>query len=459
MIYAADCETSGLLDMLYEQECPKLHNFCAIPIDGDEILLFHKGCGKSLQAFFDTGPTLVVHNGKTFDCEALRFFNYDLSKCKIIDSLALSWYLEPARMRHGLAEYGEEFGVPKPVIEDWENQTQEDYNHRVVEDCKIQKLLWLSQVKRLEELYGKKPGSYDVVLNFFNWKMQQQVIQQRYRWKLDVPEAEVLQQKLEVEIEKKTLALGKVMPNIAVWKVCNPPSKPFKKSGELSATGEKWKELTESQNLPFHHKLSIKIISGWKEPNPASHAQIKDWLYKLGWEPMTFKFTKDADGNPKNIPQVNLQGGEVCQSVIELIPKCKGIENIAGLGILNHRNSVVKGFLRDHVNGELIAGCQGFTNTLRLQHREIVNLPSLRVKYGEDLRGLLVAREGKILLGSDLSSLEDSVKHHFQIPIDPEYVKSQMTDGFDPHNAIAIAAGLMTQEQADFYRWYKKEHK
>jgi DNA polymerase I-like protein with 3'-5' exonuclease and polymerase domains len=98
---------------------------------------------------------------------------------------------------------------------------------------------------------------------------------------------------------------------------------------------------------------------------------------------------------------------------------------------------------------------QGFTNTLRVQHREIVNLPSLRVKYGEQLRGLLMARPGCVLLGSDLSSLEDRLKHHFQWKLDPEYVKSQMTKGFDPHNAIAVIAGLMKQEEADWYAQYK----
>lgn len=454
-IYAADCETSGLLEDLYKQDSPKLHNFCAIPIDGDnEIILFDKN-NRGMQKWLDEGHTLVIHNGILFDGEALKFFKYDLSKCTIIDSLALSWYLEPTRMRHGLAEYGEEFGIPKPVVEDWEGLTQAEYNHRVIEDCKIQKRLWLRQVQRLKALYGNEPGSYDRVVSFLMWKMEELRQQQTNKWKLDVAGAENLQDELAAEILIKTEALREAMPKNKIYAVRKRPAKPFKKTGELSATGEKWKALTESMGLPFDHKDDIKVVVNEEPGNPASHTQIKAWLDGLGWQAETFKFVREEDGTTRQIPQINLKGGEICQSVKDLIPKCAGIEHLAGLGILNHRYGVVKGFLRDQVDGYLIASAQGFTNTLRLQHREIVNLPSLRVKYGAELRGLLVADDGKILLGSDLSSLEDRIKHHFQWKLDPKYVQSQMDPLFDPHIAIATSAGLMTEAEGNFYKWVK----
>lgn len=459
-VYAADIESTGLLEQMKKQSNPRLHNFCAISEDDDEdIVLFEYTNRKGIQDFLDQGHTFVMHNGKLFDFEALIFLGFDVSKSKLIDSLALSWYLEPTRLKHGLESYGVEFGVPKPPIADWESLTQEDYNNRVIEDCKIQKKLWIKQKQRLKELYGDFEGSYDKIVNFLMWKMDQQVIQQRNKWKINIDSATVLQQELEVAIEKKTDALREAMPKNPKYSVKKRPKEPFKKNGELSAAGLKWKELTSSLNLSFEHKDDIKVVSSYDDGNPASHNQIKDWLYSLGWEPMTFKFVREDDGTTRQIPQVNLKGGEVCESVKELIPKCAGIEHIAGLGILSHRNSVVKGFLRDQIDGELVAGCQGFTNTLRLQHREIVNLPSLRVLYGEQLRGCLVAREGYTLLGSDLSSLEDRIKHHFQWDLDPEYVKSQMSSDFDPHLMVAVMGGLMTQEESNWYKWYKKVDK
>jgi hypothetical protein len=458
-IYAADIETSGLIDDMIRQSNPRLHNLGLIAVDTKKESLFEGSQRGEIQAFFDTGPTLIMHNGKLFDIEALTFLGYDVSKVKIIDTLPLSWYLEPQRLKHGLAEWGEFFGVPKPKIEDWENQTQEEYNHRVMEDCKIQLSLWKYLQGKLRVLYGDAEGSYDRFVSYLMWKMDELVMQQRNRWKLDVEAAKNLQKELEKAIEDKVVALTEVMPKVPVKVIKSRPAKPFKKNGDLSSAGEKWKELTESLGLPFEHKADIEVIKEWKDGNPASSSQIKMWLDSLGWEAQTFKFVREEDGTTRQIPQINLKGGEVCQSVKDLIPKCAGIEHIAGLGILNHRVGVVKGFLRDAVNGEVTARASGFTNTLRLTHKECVNLPSLRVKYGKELRGLLMARPGKILLGSDLSSLEDRLKHHFQWKLDPEYVKTQMTKGFDPHLTIATIAGLISKEDADWYVWYKgQEH-
>jgi hypothetical protein len=455
-IYAADIETTGLLEQMQKQANPKLHNFCAIDIDTPHTILFEGHQRSDLQEFLNQGHTLVMHNGALFDMEALEFLGYDVSRVNLIDTLALSWYLEPNRMKHGLAEYGEEFGVPKPAIEDWENQTQEEYNHRVQEDCKIQKKLWQRQVAKLNVLYGTEPDAHKKIIAYLMQKMEEFRQQQQNRWKLDVEGAIVLQAELEKAIEEKTEALRQVMPKVPEYVVRKRPTACFKKNGELSEAGKRWKEVTEQAGLPFEHTGDIKVVKEWNIGNPASHTQIKAWLDSLGWEPQTLKFVRGENGAPdRNIPQINLKGGEICQSVKDLIPKCAGIEHIAGLGILNHRVSVVKGFLRDHIDGEVTARMQGFTNTLRVQHRECVNLPSLRVKYGKELRGLLMARPGKRLLGSDLSSLEDRLKHHFQWKLDPEYVKSQMTKGFDPHNTIAVIAGLMSQAEADWYAYYK----
>lgn len=456
-IYASDIETTGLLHMMMKQDNPKLHNLCCLDVGSDDMYLFEGTQREEIQAWLNEGHTFIMHYGSMFDFEALKLLGYDVSKTKLIDSLPLSWYLEPNRVVHGLEQYGTEFGVAKPPIADWENLSQDEYNNRVIEDCKIQKKLWHKQVQRLTALYGDEPGSFDKIVSFLMQKMEELRQQQENKWKVDIPAAEELENQLAAEISEKTDALRLVMPQVPVYALRKRPAKPFKKNGDMSTIGERWKALTERLNLPFEHHDDIKEVTGYEIGNPASHTQLKSWLDGLGWEPMTFKFVKGEPGksDDRNIPQINLKGGEICESVKELIPKCAGIEHIAGLGILNHRYGIVKGFLRDAIDGEVTAGAGGFTNTLRLMHREIVNLPKVTVKYGKEIRGLLIARPGKILLGSDLSSLEDRLKHHFQWSIDPEYVKSQMSDGFDPHNAIAVIAGLMTNEEAHFYTWYK----
>lgn len=458
--YNGDLECSGLLEDMKKQDNPKLHNFCLLPMEGDTPILFHGTDRAGIQAFLDEGHTLYIHNGITFDGEVLKWFGFDLGNTRIIDTLPLSWYLSPDVPRHGLEAWGGRFGIKKPEITDWESLTQADYDHRVVEDCKIQRQLWLFQKKRLTELYGSAAGSYDKIINFLMWKMEQLRMQQENKWLVDLPAATALAEQLEVEIAAKTDALRDAMPQNPIYAKRSRPKLPFKKNGELSASGLRWKELTESAGLPFEHTEDIKELVSTEAGNPASHTQIKAWLEGLDWQPETFKFVREENGDTRKIPQVNLKGGEVCDSVKALIPKCAGIEHLAGLGILNHRKAVVNGFIK-HAddNNEVVATAQGFTNTLRQQHAApCVNLPSLRVKYGAEIRGLLLARRGKKLLGSDLMSLEDRCKQHFQYKLDPEYVALQQQDGYDPHMAVALSAGLMTQDEMDFYKWYKSQH-
>jgi len=230
------------------------------------------------------------------------------------------------------------------------------------------------------------------------------------------------------------------------------PAKPFLKNGELSAAGIKWQEYTSAAGLPFESVDSIEVVVGCDDPNPQSPSQIKDWLYAHGWIPTDFKYVREVDGSSRKIPQVNLSEGRVSQSVLDLADKLPAVEYLAGLGVVKHRLGMCKGFMRDMHKGTLKAGCQGLTNTLRLKHRELVNLPSGRALYGSKIRGLLKAREGYTLLGSDLSSLEDRIKHHFQWPLDQQYVEQQLDKEFDPHLLIAVMGGMMTQVDSDWYK-------
>src|SRR5699024_5826425 len=68
------------------------------------------------------------------------------------------------------------------------------------------------------------------------------------------------------------------------------------------------------------------------------------------------------------------------------------------------------------------------------------------------IRRNIVAPPGKLMFGSDMSSLEDRIKQHFLYPYDPEYVKEMMTEDFDPHLTLAVQAGLLTEQQAQDHK-------
>ena len=458
---ASDIETTGLLHQMKKQENPRLHNFGFIDMATKEATVMEWTERKRIQSYLDTGPTLIMHNGATFDFEALRFLGYDVSKCTLIDTLYISWYLEPKRLIHGLESYGEEAGVPKPKIDDWENQTQEEYNHRVHEDCRIQAWLWERQYGQLLQIY-KTPMEVKRFVEYLMTKARQQVIQQRTRWKLNKPKALAFKAYVEPMIEEKIKALEASMPRIVEYKLMERPKKFYKQDKTLSAAGIKWKAICDSNKLDWQdNDLQIKTIKGYKPPNANSHSQVKDWLFSLGWVPQTFKFVRDKEtGETRQIPQITKKDDdgnpEICQSLHDLAEENpgKGIEHLVGLGVYKHRLTVVDGFLRDvDDEGFLTAYCGGLTNTLRLKHRGLVNLPSDRVFGGAELRGMLEAvSEDYEQLGSDLASLEDRCKHHYQWTYDPEYVKKQLADDYDAHLAIGVIGGFITEKQSQDHK-------
>lgn len=466
-IYCADVESTGLLHQLVEQgDKAKLHNFCVMDVEDCNMQTLHTDTPQeraAIQNILNEKVILIMHNGICYDKNALKHFGYNVDNVLFVDTLALSWYLDLNRDKHGLESYGEEFNVPKPEVKDWESLTQADYDHRVQEDVKIQYRTYKKLKSMFEELYGEM-SDYEFcthkVVKYLNFKMEQLEEQQNTKFKVDVPHAQKVVAELEAEIEHKTEQLKAVMPKVPEYTKHTRPAKPFKKDGTLSSHGEKWKQLCEEAGVDFNYEGEIKKVKCYNEPKPSSSAQVKDWLFSLGWIPETFKYVKDAIGNERAIPQVYVQGsgGQVCPSIEKLAEEHEELKHLVGLGVLSHRKGCVNGFLDSLIGGGYCeAGANGFTNTLRLKHRKpFVNLPSSRVVYGEQVRSCIVARDGMLLAGADLSSLENRIKFNLQLPYDREYVFSQMSDDFDPHLAIAQGGGLLTEQEVWFYKIVKE---
>ena len=461
-IYVADIETTGLLHNLIQQGSKaKLHNLAVMDVNTptNGVKVFHNG--DELKKFLSKPMYLIMHNGIGYDKEALEILGYDVSNVTFIDTLAISQYLYLERSKHGLENWGEEFGVPKPEIKDWEKLTQEDYDHRVTEDVKINYLLYVKMLGDLSELYHGEFDDHESfvehrVVKYLNFKMTQLAEQAKVKIKVDIPLAESEVRKFDELIEEKTKKLMTVMPKVEVISKKTRPAKPYKKDGTLSATGMSWKELCEQAKVDFSYDGVIDVVTGYKEPNPNSSDQLKKWLYSLGWQPETFKYVKDESGERK-IPQLYIpqSGGEICPSILKLAEIHPELEELTGKSIMSHRRGVVKGFLESLIadTGCVEAGANGFTNTLRLKHRKpCVNLPAVSNTFAENIRACLVSRKGKVFFGADLSGLETILKFNFQLPYDRKFVEEQMCDDFDPHLLTALSAELVTEEEVWFYK-------
>lgn len=410
-----------------------------------------------MRSFFLKADVLIGHNITLFDIPVVeRILGIEV-KAKLIDTLALSWYLEPNLIRHGLDPWGEKLGIKKPEIVDWENLSIEEYIHRCEEDVKINTKLWNRFWDHLMEIYGDEHSAMELV-DYLSFKMGCAEKQERSGWKLDVDLCEEKYLVLSSLKEEKVRELSETMPSKVINSTKTRPAKPFKTDGTFSVLGCKWFALLEEKGLPENYLGEIDVFKEKILGNPNSHIQIKEWLWSLGWKPETFKYDK-KDGKFRELPQINKEfGGGICDSIKKLYPQAPELELLDGLSVLTHRISILKGFLAAvDDNGYIKAQIGGLTNTLRFKHRTIVNLPKANVAYGDIIRGVLIAPEGKELCGSDQSSLEDRTKQHYIWDYDPEYVKTMLRPDFDPHLTIAVAAGMMSEGEAQGYKDGRKE--
>ena len=442
-----DIETDGLLN-----EMTKIH-VLSYSYDGKEV--HSTGDYDEMREFFNTHDYLIGHNIIRFDIPAVEKILGIKVKAKLVDTLGLSWYLHHDRIKHGLESYGEEYGVPKPVIKDWNNLTFEEYAHRCSEDVKINSRLWRDLWHKLNKLYQDE-DELDRFLQYISFKLDCAREQEALGWKLDVDKAQATYDEIMHLKAEKEEQLADAMPRRVLTALRTKPKVMFKKDGSLSSHGERWVALLKENRMPDTVE-QITVVTGSERANPNSNDQVKDWLYSLGWRPKTWKFLRDKrTGDERMLEQIR-KDGELCQSVRDLSSVDPAVDLLDGLTVLTHRAGILKSFLECHEDGWLKAEIAGFTNTLRFRHaKPLVNLPAVDKPYGKEIRGCLTAPKGYTLCGSDMTSLEDTTKRHYMQPLDPDYVKEMSREGFDPHLDLAKFAGDVTQQEIDDYNAGKR---
>ena len=438
-----DVEANGLLD-----KATKIHCLSYTSDGKDYKTIFNYS---DMRDLILSQHGLVGHNIVRYDVPLIEKILGIKIKARLFDTLPMSWVLNLNRSKHGLESFGEDFGIPKPQIDDWHHLTNEEYAHRCTEDVKINWCLWQDLLKRFLFLYKSK-SELDKFFRYLEFKMDCAAAAEKVGWKLDVELAEKCVADLTKQKANKEAELISVMPKRKVTTKKSRPKNCFRKDGTASAHGQRWFDLLQENGLPLHFDGEVEVIKSWEDPNPNSTDQVKDWLYSLGWEPCTFKYDKNKEtGEERKIPQVRKEG-ELTDSVKLIAETNPMVEVLEGLTVMQHRLGIFQGFLDCEQDGYVRAEIDGLTNTLRFKHKKpLVNLPGVDRPWGKEIRGCLTAPTGYVLCGADMTSLEDTTKRHYMQPYDPDYVHEMSQAGFDPHLDLAKHAGAIKQSDIDAY--------
>ena len=443
-----DCETDGLLN-----EATKVH-VLSWTRDGNHYN--STSSYKDMRDLLEEERVLIGHNICRYDVPVLERILGIKITAKLYDTLPMSWVINTNRTAHGLESFGEDFGVPKPVITDWEGLTYEEYRHRCEEDVKINWLLWQKLIKHYKLLYGKDKAAMDKFLQYLTFKMKSAAMAEQAGWKINKELVTASLATLEREQEEKVEELRQVMPDITKYAKKSKPSQMTKKDNTHTKAALEWFKILEEHDLPLFHEDDVTVVKGTEPANPNSPDQVKDWLFSMGWEPCTFDYKKNDDGTDRLVPQVR-KDGELAPSVKLLIEDHPEVGVLDGLTVIQHRKSIFEGLLESEVNGYVSASINGLTNTLRFKHKKpLVNLPGVDKPWGKEIRGALIADDGMLLCGADMVSLEDTTKRHYIYPYDPEYVDEMATSDFDPHLKLLVMSGKITEDEYKFYAWYKE---
>lgn len=522
-----DIETDALLDTI-----TKIH-IVGIKLQGRDTIVIegnnHDRIKAMLNYHIENQIPIVGHNFIAFDVPALeKVLGIDLKNLMVIDTLALSWYLNVEMKSHSIESLIKEYDtdVEKYILDEdaWEDLSWEDAVARVTSDVEANNIIWEDFKGRLKDMYslakreidsgnvgGKRVSTeeelyidslrgvsledhIDNILTFLMFKMDCVRLMESTRWKVDVEYLKESYKYLSQKLSEAAQQIESVMPKVPKYAKRTPPTRPYKKNGDLSAAGQRWEDLKAllksgekdeygNPKAEVREEGFIHELVSYAEPNVGSVQQVKDFLFSKGWKPETFKYIRDksamdewvsnkphkgatqkawnewknAKPEDRAIPQISKDGDdgkELCDSVLRLseeVPEVKALEDYS---VIEHRHGIIKGFLeRMSEDGYLSYRIAGYTNTLRMRHAApLVNLPKAGRPYAESVRGSLIAGEGKVSIGSDLSGLEDRVKQHFMIPHDYDYVKEMMEPDYDAHIATALASGSITQEEASGYK-------
>ena len=445
MNYVFDIEANGLLNSANKVWCIVLYD-----LDSKVSTTYtdeKEGYARVSAALdlMSKADSLIGHNIYAYDLPLLKKLKGFTFNGKITDTLILSQLLNFSRQGgHGLASWGENLGVAKPVQEQW-LFFEERMLNRCEMDVKINvKTLF---ILRKEFKQAKIPAKV-ITTEFETARISAQQVENG--WLVDIELAEQYFEWLNNEIDSLANKITPLLPpNIkrldSLGKFVSPK---YTKKGDLHAHLRKYWEGYDFGILNPDGRLGgtycrVKIIP----IEMTQHALIKNFLLKQGWVPTEWNTKVNDDGkNERTSPKLTEDSFDTIEGDLG--------KDIALHMVYSHRRNMLRSVKNDKTGWlntirkdnrlECIPMTLGAA-TGRMRHKNLVNVPGGHATFGEELRSIFVAPKGKVLVGCDLASAQ--LRLLAAAMGDDDYnitvIEGKEEDGTDIHSVNAKIAGLL----------------
>lgn len=239
--------------------------------------------------------------------------------------------------------------------------------------------------------------------------------------KLDVTSCHQRIKELKEDISKIDRDLKPLLPKRKV--VSTPLKSAYLKNGNKKGALVQWMASGGE-----YHINEDETVTRWKnvDIDVDSISQLKQFLLDIGWEPESYNYKKDKDefgklrfakdADNKLIPL----SPKLPKSDEELEELDRKYNNPAFKMIVRrlqkkHRLGSIEGYLkRVRPDGQIesrVITCG--TNTARMTHIGVANVPRVSSYYGKEMRSLFTVPQGRSMVGADASRLEFRCLAHY----------------------------------------------
>lgn len=402
LIRVMDIEANGLL-----HQATKIHCFVFSDLKKQEVRRFGPDELDKAVEYLKKCNVIIGHNIIEYDLPLIEKLLGVKYAGKKVDTLIMSRLLNPKRLLppdasdrtagpHSLYAWGVRCGIDKPEHSDWENYSPEML-HRCEEDVSINVSTYHMLMKEAEGWNWRE--AFLLSFKFFENIHRQE----EYGWKVDRPWMEWCIATLDKRLARIDQAVLPKLPHITEILetkkdgVLGYVKKPFLNSGKLNENV--WKYVAK-YNIPEDWATNIagpfsRILL--RQIDIGSGEETKNFLLDLGWEPLEWN-TNDA--------------GERTSPKLSKDDPFEGLTDGVGRLIARrvqyrHRQSALRGLLElIREDGAIPSFATGLTDTFRLKHKNIVNIPAAKSLFGWQMRKCFVARDGMVLVSTDSDSCQ-----------------------------------------------------